>query len=298
MTCTPAYHLLVMALRPICEPIELPLGASIIVEPVTIEANSPNIGRFMHFHDVAELVLFRRATGQFVADGRRSPIGNGALTFVPSMRHHDFELGHESMEWVLVQIDPYLVETVARQQGLSRLSRPFCAWPEPRELERIEALAGWLTETTKSPADSLNERIVELLLIAAARAREGPGSTDEERPGQLERLVPVLERMRARPAEHIGIEAAAAMCRMSPAYFSRRFKKLLGMNFTEYGRVHRLHLAARRLATSRISVSEVAYGLGFSSASHFSARFLERFGMTPREYRNSAQRRASQEGRG
>jgi AraC-like DNA-binding protein len=82
------------------------------------------------------------------------------------------------------------------------------------------------------------------------------------------------------------------VCSLSPAYFSRRFKRVFGMNFTDYARVYRLHLAARRIATSGASLSEIAYGLGFSSPSHFSARFHERFGMTPRQYRRTAQARS------
>jgi AraC-like DNA-binding protein len=63
------------------------------------------------------------------------------------------------------------------------------------------------------------------------------------------------------------------------------------MTFTDYTRIYRLHLAARRLAATRAAVSAIAYGTGFSSPAHFAARFRQRFGMTPREYRNSARGR-------
>src|SRR5439155_1105725 len=83
------YHSFAMILRPICEPVELPLGTSVIVERVTIGPDTPEIGRFMHFHDVAELVLFRRVRGMFIAGGRRHAICDGAIIFVPSMRNED-----------------------------------------------------------------------------------------------------------------------------------------------------------------------------------------------------------------
>ena len=81
------------------------------------------------------------------------------------------------------------------------------------------------------------------------------------------------------------------MCSLSPAYFSRRFKHVFGMNFSDYARAYRLHLAARRIVSGGAPISEVAYSLGFSSASHFSARFHERFGMSPRAYRQGARKR-------
>ncbi len=112
----------------------------------------------------------------------------------------------------------------------------------------------------------------------------------------FERLLPALERLRAAPKEPISLEAAASACALSPAYFSRRFKRALGMNFTDYARIYRLHLAARRLTTTGSAISEIGYSLGFSSPSHFTARFRERFGISPREYRNSARSRSAAQG--
>ena len=281
------YHEIVMALRPICEPVELPLGASVLAERVQIPADAPQIGRFMHFHDVAELVLFGRVRGEFVADGRRHRLGDGALVFIPSMRRHDFLLERGDMHWTLIQIDPYVIESLALKADLSRLARPFCAWPASEAGERIAMLGQWLVEANAEPVAA---NIVELLLLAACAAPEHDDAHDEQAASSLERLLPALERLRAAPAEAVTLEQAAAMCSLSPAYFSRRFGQLFGMTFTQYVRVHRLHLAARRIATSRAAISSIAYDLGFSSPSYFTARFRERFAMTPREYRESARR--------
>lgn len=284
-----------MVFRPICEPIELPLGVSVLAEHVTVAADAPAIGRFMHFHDVAELVLFRRVRGDFIAGGRRHRLTNGAITFVPSMHHHDFALEPGPMEWMLIQIDPYLVESM--KPALARLSRPFCVFPGPAARARYDMLADWLGEAARNMASSA-ERIVELLLLAAALEPERSAAGEEDSAAHVERLLPVLERIRSHPDETIALESAAAMCNLSPSYFSRRFKQTLGVNFTDYVRIYRLHLAARRLATTGTAISKIAYDVGFSSPSHFSARFHERFAMSPREYRNSARRRAHSVGVG
>lgn len=50
----------------------------------------------------------------------------------------------------------------------------------------------------------------------------------------------------------------------------------------------RLGLAARRLSDpnySNLSLGEIAYGCGFMDHAHFSRRFRDRFGMSPRDYR-------------
>ncbi len=286
-----------MALRPICEPVELPLGAAVLAEHVTIAAEAPDLGSFRHFHDVAELVVFRTVRGEFIAGGQRYQLSDGAIAFVPSMHDHDYSLARGEMEWVLVQIDPYLVESLAGCPEFSRLSRPFCALPDGHLRPRLRALADWLIEAVSAGNETTIERILELLLIAAAEAPEQNAGAVDEGTASFDRLLPALERLRSTPDEPVSLKTAASMCSLSPAYFSRRFKQALGMNFTDYARVYRLHLAARRLATTGSAISNIGYSLGFSSPSHFTARFRERFGMTPREYRCSARSRSPAVGR-
>lgn len=279
-----------MVVRPICEPVELPVNSSLIAERVSVSAGAENIGRFRHFHDVAELVLFKKVEGEFLADGVSYPLGDGAIVFVPSMRQHDFILGDGAMEWVLVQIDPYLVERIAMDSD-AVFTRCLCAMPKAEAKSRLHMLADWLTE---SAADDrrLSERIVEILLLVAAETAAASPSVAAEPSEPTDRLFAALDRLRRSPSEPLDLETAASLCGLSPAYFARRFRQLFGMTFGEYARVYRLHLAARRLVDSRSSISQIAYGSGFSSPAHFSARFRERFDMTPREYRNAARRRA------
>jgi AraC-like DNA-binding protein len=283
-----------MTLRPICEPVELPPGVSVIAEHVAIGPDCGELGRFPHFHDVAEMVLFRQVRGSFIADGRRHRLDYGTVIFVPSMRHHDFELESGAMDWVLVQMDPYLVESLA--QRVTRLSRPFCVIPDDASRSRIDALADWLIDAVLRQ-DPTAERIVELLLIAATQVQEDQSASGNPETMGVERLLPALELLRIAPQKPLAHGSAATACSLSPAYFSRRFRQAFGMTFTDYARTYRLHLAARRLISGGSSISEIAYGVGFSSPSHFSARFRERFGMTPRTYRASARARATDERR-
>jgi AraC-like DNA-binding protein len=265
-----------------------------MAERVTVAPHAPEIGSFRHFHDVAELVLFGRVRGEFIADGAHHPLRDGSIVFVPSMRHHDYALERGAMDWLLVQIDPFVVESLGLVDELPALARPFCALPDRRGRERIEMLGEWLVDAVSGASHSVIERIVELLLLAVGQAPPTEPAARSDVPMHAGRLLPALERLRTAPSDPLDLASAATLCRLSPAYFSRRFRQLFGMTFTDYSRVHRLHLAARRLVGSGAGIAEIAFGVGFSSPAHFSARFRERFGMTPREYRASARSRAAQ----
>lgn len=272
--------------RPICEPVELRPGAPVRAERVRQGRQTPASDPFVHFHDVHELVLFGAVGGHFTAGDRRYPLAPRSLAFVPSMRQHDFALQAGPRDWVLVQIEAAAGEALARSPGLERLREPFCALPDPAMHRRLTALAEWLAELPA--ADPLALPLAEALLRAAVRAPMVGGRKVAAQAAALQRLRPAIDRLRRDPAGAPGAEQAAALCALSPAYFSRRFKQQVGMSWSDYVRTHRLHLASRRLLETGQSVAAIAYDLGFSTPSHFGELFHHRFGMTPRDYRRAA----------
>lgn len=76
-------------------------------------------------------------------------------------------------------------------------------------------------------------------------------------------------------------------CGISPRYLSFLLR-LKGTSFSEMVWEQRLEKARDWLATSDprdISISEIAYGVGFKSPAHFSRMFKRVFGVNPREFR-------------
>lgn len=276
--------------RPICEPVELPPGAPVRVERIRQGRYATRSEPFVHFHDVHELVLFGWVGGHFDVENRRYVLVPGSVAFVPSMHQHDFALDAGPRDWVLVQIESAAGEALARMPGMARLREPFCTLPDRRLGERLKMLADWLVEMGDDNASALP--VAELLLRAAVFAPAIAGERLTANARVLQRLRPAIDRLRRHPADAPGAEQAAALCVMSPAYFSRRFKQQVGMSWSDYVRTHRLHLASRRLLETDRSVAAIAEDLGFATPSHFGELFLHRFGMTPGKYRRAGRARS------
>ena len=277
--------------RPICEPVELRPGAPVRAERVRQGREAGASDPFVHFHDAHELVLFGRVAGHFAVDGHRYALAPRCIAFVPSLRQHDFALAAGPRDWVLIQLDASAGEAWMRDPQLQRLREPFCARPSPALHRRLALLADWLVGL--DPADPLAPPLAGLLLHAVVRA---PAVAGEKRPSDaigLQRLRPAIERLRLDPARAPGAAQAAALCALSPAYFSRRFKQQVGLSWSDYVRTHRLHLAGRRLLESGQSIAAIADELGFATPSHFGELFHRRFGMTPGDYRRAGRGRAA-----
>lgn len=74
---------------------------------------------------------------------------------------------------------------------------------------------------------------------------------------------------------------------MSRMQLHRKLTALTGLSTTAFIRDQRLRLALQRLEKSGESISEIAYGVGFSSPSYFIKCFKETYQMTPNEYLDS-----------
>ena len=69
----------------------------------------------------------------------------------------------------------------------------------------------------------------------------------------------------------------------------RRLEPLLGKPPMDAMWDYRLSQAAQWLVETHITVSEVAYGVGFKSVPHFCGRFRDRYGETPSGYRRAGE---------
>ncbi|WP_316431683.1 AraC family transcriptional regulator [Leptolyngbya sp. NK1-12] len=86
-------------------------------------------------------------------------------------------------------------------------------------------------------------------------------------------------------ADEIGLETMATLVPMSQFHFARAFKAAVGETPHRYLTQRRIERAKVLLTVTKLAIAEVAYRVGFSNQSHFTAHFRKATGVTPREYR-------------
>ncbi|MDF1763828.1 MAG: AraC family transcriptional regulator N-terminal domain-containing protein [Oleibacter sp.] len=96
-------------------------------------------------------------------------------------------------------------------------------------------------------------------------------------------LTHVLSYIEENLSNHINIEELTKAGCMSRSKLYEQFRTSLGCSPMEYQQQRRLEKASR-LIRSGTSITSASYELGFANPSHFSRRFQQLYGMTPREY--------------
>lgn len=105
------------------------------------------------------------------------------------------------------------------------------------------------------------------------------------RPSDSHKLHSVFEFVMNHYHREIRQEEVAGLASMTPAAFSRYFKRQTRKTFTEFILEVRIAQACKLLIEEDLSIGEVAFRCGFHNISNFNRRFKMTQGRTPREYR-------------
>ncbi len=87
--------------------------------------------------------------------------------------------------------------------------------------------------------------------------------------------------------EKLTVSDVATAVGISPTYFSTFFAQHFFQHFSEYLRCYRIEQACALLASTSMTVTDVALATGFSSGSHFIRQFRMVKGVTPFAYRKT-----------
>lgn len=95
----------------------------------------------------------------------------------------------------------------------------------------------------------------------------------------------ILEFVDDNLSQGLSVPLLADKMRVSPAYFSRIFKRYTGYSFLDYLTEKRILLARKKLKNTNNSVYKIGEETGYPNATYFIRVFKKKVGMTPEAYR-------------
>ena len=135
---------------------------------------------------------------------------------------------------------------------------------------------------------ALLEILEELALHPGSRPLALSAWSHGRRMNSDPRLRTVLAYLSDKAAGPVTQAGAARLIRLSPAAFSRFFRRAVGKTFGAYQTDMRLGEACRQLLETDRTISEIAFDAGFGNLSNFNRSFRIARGMAPGEFRRQA----------
>lgn len=109
--------------------------------------------------------------------------------------------------------------------------------------------------------------------------------TPTEAGSALEGLAAVVDLVHQRYAEPLTVEDLAEAGGMTPLQLERRMRRVLGMSAKQFLLRTRLEHATTLLATTKLSIADVAARCGYYDQSSLTRQFRRVVGLTPGQYR-------------
>ena len=104
----------------------------------------------------------------------------------------------------------------------------------------------------------------------------------------MDRIMKVVNKHLDDP--ELNVEMLASEVGLSRVHVHRKLKELTNLSTRDFIKNIRLSQAASLLdQNKKMTISEVAYAVGYTNLSHFSNSFREKYGMSPKEYMNKPQ---------
>ena len=95
----------------------------------------------------------------------------------------------------------------------------------------------------------------------------------------------IVDYIKGNLTREIGVTDIAGLVRISPSHFSRVFRTSFGLTPYQFVMRERVEEAKHMLAETKLSSSQIAMAIGFSSQSHFVKVFRRFAGVSPKQYR-------------
>lgn len=138
-----------------------------------------------------------------------------------------------------------------------------------------------------SEADSV-ERICEWIVKVLERFTDSMYNI--ENVNNLHIIQKAVSFINANSMNDISLDQVADFVYLSPSYFSRLFKKEMGINFIDYLNKVRVEESKKYLNSVKMSLSDISHMVGFTDQSYYTKVFKKLEGISPGQFRKMINR--------
>ncbi|MGU3472583.1 helix-turn-helix domain-containing protein [Paenibacillus sp. D51F] len=166
------------------------------------------------------------------------------------------------------------------------IDAPLCIdAPDP---QRMQSLFAELAELNARPSlvTLLREKAV-MLEILSSFLESIPVQVLTHRSEDMQRIRVIQDYVESHLQESLSINDLAASLHLHPNYFISYFKKHFGMPPAKYISRKRMDMARKLLASTSLSVKDIAERTGYPDTHYFAKCFRKDTGLSPTEYRSA-----------
>lgn len=252
----------------------------------------------LHWHNEMELIYNVHGTGIITVEDKQYTFNEGDLIILPPEIIHAIEqLDNEVVEYYNILFQLSLLTNNSSDPCYDKFLRPFynrtiiCPHHFNAESNVTTELLPYIKALIENRHKSYNGyelmvksnlyAIMHIIILNCTAAK----ANDISSTNTYNKLKESLSYIHKNYMDEISVKDAAKQCGFSESHFMKLFKNLTGISFTQYLKNYRLELAANQILNTKEHIIDIAHNTGFSNHSYFTRSFLDKYNVTPSNYR-------------
>jgi AraC family transcriptional regulator, transcriptional activator of pobA len=251
-----------------------------------------------HLHEHFEqLIVVRRGSGTVTFDGRPHNFHAPATLVVPSLKLHAYTYEENTERWVVTVAKSYFQELAAR---IPEFSDALCSGHciqyldserEYAELEHVLGKLDWEQRLSARYREIATEALFVDLLVGVLRKIHDSGARNvAENDSYQEVHRRFTQLVEEHHTEHWSLQRFADALKVSIPRLRAVCRGVSGESPIKLINARIVLEAQRCLSYTNLSVSQIAYRLGFDDPAYFSRFFKSRCGQAPSLYKANRNR--------
>lgn len=256
----------------------------------------------LHWHDDLEVGLCLEGQGKFIFSDKVYEVSKGDIFIVNNFEHHIAVSDLKNpAKYLFIFFLPQLIANPGSSTFDFEYLSPF--WYDPKsfcnKIDYSEEVAGYIAQTLKQILEDWQNKgpaykhliaasVRKVLALLVRHYKTTESDFFASHLANQKRVQPVLDYIRKNYKCNLTLEEVSDILHMSPSRFRHYFKDITNFNFKEYIFYLRISEAKRMLSEIDISISDIAYNVGFSNLNQFYMLFNKYVLTSPAKYRSSA----------
>lgn len=248
------------------------------LELYIIDPSHPRYKMQMHWHKEFEIIRVLKGTLRLKLNEQEFTLQENQSVFIPGGIIHSAV--PTECDYECLVFSPSVLYNVQICRSLIKTHLQAAVYTDN---SRISAIF----DNMKTKKRGFELEVTGALYLLAADIVKNDNVLPVSPNDKLEKIKSAMLMIEENYASKITLEELAATCRLSPNYFCRYFKEIVGQTPIEYITVYRIEAAREMLAEGEKNVTDVCFSCGFNDLSYFIHIFKRYTGMSPREYMKS-----------
>ncbi|MEO0029389.1 MAG: Arabinose operon regulatory protein [Pseudomonadota bacterium] len=231
-----------------------------------------------------QILLIQTGGGTATLDGQSFPLHVGSLVNVPIGHVHAFRFQKDTQGWVTTFADEFLDEVFMNGGNIRQNLQQACVLDAEVTLQQIVQQIWQEYSSEEKGRTQILRGLSAVLLGLVARQLESSLSS-ESQSADSNIVLKFKALIEKHYTDHWPVSTYAKALAISPTHLTRLTKAMMGVSASRFIEARIMKEARRNLAYTHLSISTIAYALGYTDPAYFSRVFTRDAGISPKSFR-------------